>query len=158
MSVVNEGGSPLELPRVTKTAWKVLIATSLTNFAVGLDMSMTNVAIPDIQRSFPSASTADLSWAITFYMVAYAGFLDAQGRYPEAIDQLLVAAEDRFYQSRPTVYENLGRSYLRLDDVNNAIAALERAIALNNNQSRALLELAELKLDQQNKGSVNERP
>jgi type IV pilus assembly protein PilF len=87
--------------------------------------------------------------ALTEARVAYAGFLDAQGRYPEAIDQLLVAADNRFYQSRPTVYENLGRSYLRIDDVNNAIAAFERAIALNNNQPRALLELAELKLGQQ---------
>ena len=90
MSVVNEGGSPLELPRVTKTAWKVLIATSLTNFAVGLDMSMTNVAIPDIQRSFPSASTADLSWAITFYMVAYAGFLIVSGRWADRFGRLRV--------------------------------------------------------------------
>ncbi len=87
--------------------------------------------------------------ALTEARVAYAGFLDVQGRYPEAIDQLLVAADDRFYHSRPTIYENLGRSYLRIDDVNNAVTVFERAIALNNNQSRALLELAELKLGQQ---------
>lgn len=87
---------------------------------------------------------------LTKAKVAYAGFLDAQGRYPEVIDQLLMAADDRFYPSRPTVFENLGRSYLRIDDVANTEAAFERAITLNTKQSRALLQLAEIKLDQQN--------
>ena len=52
--------------KVSRHAWKILGATSLTNFVVGLDLSITNVAIPAMGREFTSASTADLSWVLTF--------------------------------------------------------------------------------------------
>ncbi len=73
---------------VDGSAWKVLGATSLTNFVVGLDLSITNVAIPDMQREFASASTADLSWVLTFYMVTYAAMLIVAGRWADRFGRL----------------------------------------------------------------------
>ncbi len=79
----------------------------------------------------------------------YGTFLFAQGRYTEAIEQLLVASEDRFYVQRSQAFENLGRSYLRVGDRDKAEGAFKRAVELNTNQARALLELAEIRFDQQ---------
>jgi MFS family permease len=53
---------------VDRRAWRILAATSLTNFLVGLDLSITNVAVPDMRREFTNASTADVSWVLTFYL------------------------------------------------------------------------------------------
>ena len=74
--------------RVSRQAWKVLGVTSLTNFVVGLDLSITNVAVPDIGREFAGASTADISWVLTFYMVIFAGFLIVAGRWADRFGRL----------------------------------------------------------------------
>ena len=66
----------------------MLGATALTNFVVGLDLSITNVAVPDIERHFTSASTADISWVLTFYMVVFAGFLVVAGRWADRYGRL----------------------------------------------------------------------
>ncbi len=79
----------------------------------------------------------------------YGAFLFEQGRYKEAVEQLQVAAEDRVYRYRPQVYENLGVGYLQLDDREAATQAFRKAIALNPGQSRALLELAQIRFEQQ---------
>ena len=65
---------------IPHSAWKVLAATGLGMFIVGLDLSIANVAFPDIQRSFPTASLADLSWVLNGYIVLYAGLLIVAGR------------------------------------------------------------------------------
>ncbi|MDA0790976.1 MAG: type IV pilus biogenesis/stability protein PilW [Proteobacteria bacterium] len=79
----------------------------------------------------------------------YGAFLFAEGRYQEAIVQLEVASEDRFYVQRSQTFENLGRSYLKVGDRDKAESAFKRAVELNTNQTRALLELAEIRFDQQ---------
>ncbi len=76
--------------RVSRQAWKILGATSLTNFVAGLDLSMVNVAVPNIQETFPTASTADVSWVLTFYMLVYAGFLITAGRIADRFGRLRV--------------------------------------------------------------------
>ena len=68
----------------------MLAATALTNFVVGLDLSITNVAIPDLETTFESASTADLSWVLTFYMVTYAGLLIVAGRWADRFGRLRI--------------------------------------------------------------------
>lgn len=80
----------------------------------------------------------------------YGAFLFAEGRYQEAIEKLEVAAQDRFYQNRPSVFDNLGVAYLRLGDLENAEASFLRATQLNPDQGRALLEMASIRYDQQN--------
>tara|TARA_R110002072_G_scaffold299394_1_gene474815 strand:+ start:6278 stop:7027 length:750 start_codon:yes stop_codon:yes gene_type:complete len=80
----------------------------------------------------------------------YGAFLYAQGRYREAIDQLKIAGQDQFYKNRPQVYENLGVAYAQLGEMDNAEASFIRATQLNPSQGRALLEMAEIRLEQQN--------
>lgn len=75
---------------ISKRAWLVLAATSLANFLVGLDTSIASVAFPALKAAFPSASTADLSWVLTFYSVALAGFLIVAGRMADRIGRLRV--------------------------------------------------------------------
>ncbi len=79
----------------------------------------------------------------------YGAFLFAQGRFDDAVVQLLAASKDRFYPKRPQVFENLGVAYLRLGDEALAENAFIRAIELNFSQGRALLELADIRFGQQ---------
>ncbi len=79
-----------ELTRVPHVAWKILIATCLTNFVIGLDLSITNIAIPNIQETFTSASTSDVSWCLTFYMLTYAGALIVSGRWADRFGRVQV--------------------------------------------------------------------
>ena len=87
--MTSEDRSP-ELTKVSSTAWKILVATCLTNFVIGIDLSVTNVAIPNIQESFASASTADISWSLTFYMLTYAGALIVSGRFADRFGRVRV--------------------------------------------------------------------
>ncbi|MDA1206751.1 MAG: type IV pilus biogenesis/stability protein PilW, partial [Proteobacteria bacterium] len=61
----------------------------------------------------------------------YGAFLYAMGRPEEAIDELRIATEDRFYELRPQAFENLGVAYLAVADVAQARDAFGRALALN---------------------------
>ena len=78
----------------------------------------------------------------------YGAFLFAQERYGESIEQLSIASRDHFYQTRPAVFENLGRAYLRVNEPARAEQAFVKAIELNPAQARALLELAEIRFNQ----------
>jgi type IV pilus assembly protein PilF len=80
----------------------------------------------------------------------YGAFLYEQGRYTEAAQQLELCAQDRLYASRAQVFENLGVSYLKLDRVEDAGAALTRSLQLNPDQVRASLELADIRFIQRN--------
>jgi len=80
----------------------------------------------------------------------YGAFLFEQGRYKEAVDQLKHAVQDKLYRNRPQVYENLGIGYLKLNDPADAEDAFTKAVALNPNQARALLELAEMRFQERN--------
>lgn len=79
---------------------------------------------------------------------SYGAFLFSQQRYQEAIEQLNAASEDRFYPNRPVVFENLGVAYKRVGDIEKAKFAFTRATQLNPDQSRALIELAEIVFDE----------
>lgn len=48
------------------------------------------MAVPDIQETFTSASTADVSWVLTFYMLTYAGLLITAGRIADRFGRLRV--------------------------------------------------------------------
>jgi len=79
----------------------------------------------------------------------YGAFLFSQKRTLDAIEQLQMAAENRFYNRRHQAFENLGVAFLELGSIESARVVFERAISLNPNQSRALLELALLEYDAQ---------
>ena len=81
---------------------------------------------------------------------SYGAFLFSEKRYHEAIEQLSRAADNRFYPNRPTVFENLGVAYLRVGDKEGAEYSFSRAVQLNPEQARSLLELATIRFEQRN--------
>lgn len=94
------------------------------------------------ERHFQRAIRIDPRFALA--RNNYGAFLYDQGRYGEAIEQLQAAARDPFYRSRAQVYENLGICYLKIGDAAAARDSFTRAIGINAEQPRSLLELAEL--------------
>lgn len=85
----------------------------------------------------------DFSMAKTNYGV----FLYQRERYEEALEQFREASQDLNYNRRSYALANLGRTAARLGKVEEAEKAYTRALALDNDLPRALLELAELKFD-----------
>ncbi|WP_300730609.1 type IV pilus biogenesis/stability protein PilW [Pseudomonas sp.] len=74
----------------------------------------------------------------------YGSFLFGQQRYQEAREQFLSAVADDLYPERSRVYENLGVTSLKLGERDEGRQQLEKALRLNGQQPRALLEMAEL--------------
>jgi EmrB/QacA subfamily drug resistance transporter len=60
--------------------WPVFAVTVAGAFMVALDLSIVNVAFPSIERSFPSVSTATLSWVLSGYSVVFGALLLGAGR------------------------------------------------------------------------------
>lgn len=79
----------------------------------------------------------------------YAAFLFSNGRFDDAYRQLEIVVQDTTYPARPQAFENLGLAALRISDVEAAEAAFKRAIQLNSNQVRSILELASITLGRQ---------
>lgn len=79
----------------------------------------------------------------------YAAFLFANGRYEDAYEQLGIVVRDTEYPARPQAFENLGLAALRIGAVDDAEAAFSRAVQLNSNQVRSILELAGVSLIKQ---------
>ena len=77
----------------------------------------------------------------------FGSFLYAQGDFRQAEQMFRQAASDTLYPERSRVYENLGLTVLRLDRRDEARQYLEKALQLNQRQPRALLEMAELSLE-----------
>lgn len=78
----------------------------------------------------------------------YAAFLYGQQRYPEACKQLEMTVSDTLYVNRGLAFENLGLCQLQLNQTLKAESSFKRALQLDRNSSRALLELASLKYAQ----------
>ena len=58
----------------------VFWATALGAMMTSLDLSIGNVALPSIARSFPDASASSLSWVLNAYTVVYGAMLITAGR------------------------------------------------------------------------------
>jgi EmrB/QacA subfamily drug resistance transporter len=58
----------------------VFIVTALGTFMASLDLSIVNVAFPDIEASYPDASSASLAWIITAYTIVFGALLVIGGR------------------------------------------------------------------------------
>jgi EmrB/QacA subfamily drug resistance transporter len=65
--------------------WKVLIVTAVAVFMSFLDVTIVNVAFPDIERDFPDASRADLSWILNAYNIVFAALLVPAGRLADLV-------------------------------------------------------------------------
>ena len=65
--------------------WKVLAVTAVAVFMGFLDVTIVNVAFPDIERDFPEASRADLSWVLNAYNIVFAALLVPAGRIADLV-------------------------------------------------------------------------
>jgi EmrB/QacA subfamily drug resistance transporter len=65
--------------------WKVLIVTSLAVFMALMDVTIVNIAFPDMRASFPQASLSDLSWVLNAYNVVFAAALVPAGRMADRV-------------------------------------------------------------------------
>lgn len=74
----------------------------------------------------------------------YGSFLFEQQRYAEAYERFQQAAEDNLYPERSRVFENLGLTSLKLQQRQQAEQHFEKALRLDRNRPRALLEMAQL--------------
>jgi NTE family protein len=65
--------------------WKVLIVTSVAVFMALLDVTIVNIAFPDMQRSFHGESLSGLSWILNAYNIVFAAVLIPAGRLADRI-------------------------------------------------------------------------
>src|SRR4051795_4435732 len=85
--------SPLELRHATDhdsvgfmtQRWKVLLVTSVAVFMGFLDVTIVNIAFPDIEASFPGTSLAGLSWILNAYNIVFAALLVPAGRLSDRL-------------------------------------------------------------------------
>jgi EmrB/QacA subfamily drug resistance transporter len=61
-------------------SWQVLLVTSVAVFMSFLDVTIVNIAFPDIERSFGGSSLAQLSWILNAYAIVFAAALVPAGR------------------------------------------------------------------------------
>jgi len=74
----------------------------------------------------------------------YGSFLYSQKRYKEAYERFQQAASDNLYAERARVFENLGMTAVMLGDRESAREHFSKALRLDQQQPRSLLEMAEL--------------
>ena len=63
----------------------VFAVTALGAFMAALDLSIVNVAFPDLEASYPHASQAALAWVITAYSIVFGALLVTGGRTGDRI-------------------------------------------------------------------------
>ena len=68
-----------------RRATLVFLVTALGSFMASLDLSIVNVAFPDIEASYPTASSAALAWIITAYSIVFGALLVVGGRTGDRI-------------------------------------------------------------------------
>jgi EmrB/QacA subfamily drug resistance transporter len=68
-----------------KKRWKVLLVTSVAVFMGFLDVTIVNIAFPDIESSFPDTSLAGLSWILNAYNIVFAALLVPAGRLSDRL-------------------------------------------------------------------------
>jgi EmrB/QacA subfamily drug resistance transporter len=69
-----------QLPEPGARRWQVLLVTSVAVFMSFLDVTIVNIAFPDIRSAFPGASLAHLSWILNAYAIVFAAALVPAGR------------------------------------------------------------------------------
>jgi type IV pilus assembly protein PilF len=74
----------------------------------------------------------------------YGSFLYEQKRYKEAYERFEQAAADNLYPERSRVFENLGMTAVKLGDREAAATHFTKALRMDRQLPRALLEMAEL--------------
>jgi NTE family protein len=65
--------------------WKVLLVTAVAVFMSFLDVTIVNIAFPDMRESFPGSSLAGLSWVLNGYNIVFAALLVPAGRLADIV-------------------------------------------------------------------------
>src|SRR5215471_1445910 len=65
--------------------WQVLLVTSVGVFMTFLDVTIVNIAFPDIRASFPESSLAQLSWILNGYAIVFAAAIVPAGRLADRL-------------------------------------------------------------------------
>src|SRR4051794_32453857 len=73
---MTDGTASIERPRTSV----IFAVTALGAFMAALDLSIVNVAFPDLEASYPNASQASLAWVITAYAIVFGALLVTGGR------------------------------------------------------------------------------
>lgn len=68
-----------------KRALPVLLIASGATFMAFLDVTVVNVAFPDLHASFAGTALGDLSWVVSIYAVLFAALLTPAGRLADVI-------------------------------------------------------------------------
>jgi EmrB/QacA subfamily drug resistance transporter len=68
-----------------KHAWQVLAVVSAGVFMASLDVTIVNIAFPDISADFSGTSLAALSWILNGYAIVFAALLVPAGRLADRI-------------------------------------------------------------------------
>ncbi len=68
-----------------KQRWKVLLVTSVAVFMGFLDVTIVNIAFPDIVESFPGTPLSSLSWILNAYNIVFAALLVPAGRLADRL-------------------------------------------------------------------------
>src|SRR5438270_5361010 len=69
----------------SRAAAAVFAVTALGSFMAALDLSIVNVAFPDLEASYPRATPASLAWVITAYSIMFGALLVIGGRTGDRI-------------------------------------------------------------------------
>ncbi len=83
------GQAPGQVPGQRGTKWWTLVAVSLGTFMLLLDITIVNVALPDIQVALHS-SFSDLQWIIDAYALTLAAFLLTAGSLADMFGRRLL--------------------------------------------------------------------
>src|SRR5919202_1606468 len=65
--------------------WQVLLVTSVAVFMIFLDVTIVNIAFPDIRASFGGESLGALSWILNAYNIVFAALLVPAGRLADRL-------------------------------------------------------------------------
>jgi EmrB/QacA subfamily drug resistance transporter len=65
--------------------WQVLLVTSVAVFMSFLDVTIVNIAFPDIRKSFAHDSLSHLSWILNAYSIVFAAALVPAGRLADRL-------------------------------------------------------------------------
>ncbi|MGW6568408.1 MFS transporter [Streptomyces sp. NPDC054975] len=68
-----------------RSAASLLLLASGASFLAVLDVTVVNLAMPDLREDFTSAAFKDLSWVITIYAIIFAALLAPAGRLADAL-------------------------------------------------------------------------
>src|SRR3954453_2711254 len=78
------GQTPVSTVNWMATKWWTLLVVCLAIFMLLLDVTIVNVALPDIQRDLGS-SFEDLQWVVDAYALTLAAFLLTAGRLADRL-------------------------------------------------------------------------